>query len=303
MPMHIYARFVCIFLMLMFLLALHVSADTDALATGTVASTTSEQGARNQRIQNLAESKDLTKPEEDKEKEAIFQLLEKRPVEKPGLLTFGAWWVQNSIRVGIPANTIVLILLLPLLAALVVFIRVVIGLPSLEMLVPIALAYVFVAVGVVIGSIILATVVAASFISRMLLRKISLMYYPKRSLSMLLLALFVFGALTASIELGIGNVEDLSIFPILILTLLGDSIVSVQLRKSMRESLVITLVTIALGLFGYWLAVLDGVRNMLILYPEFVLLSIPINIAMGRYFGLRLSEVFRFRSFSAYGSE
>jgi len=268
------------------------------------ASTTAQEGTiLIQNVQGLLDAKDLTRPEQDQEKEAILRLLEKRPIAQPGLFSFGGWLVQHSIRIGVPANTIVLILLLPVLAALVAFIRVIIGLPSLEMLVPIALAYVFVAVGVVIGGIILMTVVAASFVSRMLLRRVSIMHYPKRSLSMLLLSLTVFAALAISIELGLGNVQDLSIFPILILTLLGDSIVSVQLHKSMREAFIIITVTITLGLFGFLLATLDGVRNMLIVYPEVILLIIPINIIMGRYFGLRLSEVLRFHNFNAHASE
>jgi hypothetical protein len=280
-----------------------VSKTTTNTKASTSASTTPKDNILTQNIQVLLEAKDLTRPEKEQEKEAILQLLEKRPIESPGLFSFGAWWVQHSIRIGVPANTIVLILLLPILAALVAFMRVIIGLPSLEMLVPIALAYVFTSVGVIIGSIILVTVVIASFISRIIMRRISIMHYPKRSLSMLLLALTVFAALSVSIQLGIGNVQELSIFPILILTLLGDSIVSVQLHKSMREAFVIISVTIALGLFGYLLATLEGVRNILILYPEVVLIMIPINIVMGRYFGLRLSEVFRFHNFNTYASE
>jgi hypothetical protein len=277
---------------------------TTAMASSTATSTSANPGTEaNRTIEEFLGSKDLTKPEIDKDKEVIFELLEKRPVSSPGIFSFGAWWVQHSIRLGIPSNTIVLVLLLPILATMVAFVRVIVGLPSLEMLVPIALAYVLVAVGITIGGIILITVVVAASISRIVLRRLSIMHYPKRSLSMLLLSLLVFGALTASIQFGLGNVQDLSIFPILILTLLGDSIVSLQMRKGMREATIIIAVTIGIGVFGFLLATLDGVRNFLILYPEIVLVTIPLNILMGRYFGLRLSEVFRFRNFNSYGSE
>ena len=249
------------------------------------------------------ETADLTKPEETQEKEAILRLIEQRPIEDPGLLTLLAYWVQQAVIIGIPANTIVLILLLPVLATIITFVRSIIGLPSLEMLVPITLAFVFVAIGVTIGLIVLFAIVAASFASRRLLRKAPLMYFPKRSLSLLLLAFFVFAALTVVAGIDIDQVRELSIFPILILTLLGDSIVSVQLHKSMRETVVITVVTLALGLIGYLLATAVVARDLIILYPEVILLTIPANIVMGRYFGLRLSELFRFRNFNSYGSE
>ena len=36
------------------------------------------------------------------------------------------------------------------------------------------------------------------------------------------------------------------------------------------------------------------IQNMIILYPEIILLVIPANIIVGRYFGLRVLEVVRF---------
>ena len=246
---------------------------------------------------------DLTRPEEQPVKDEIQILLETRPVHTPGPFNFIGYWVQTAIALGIPANTIVLILLIPVIATLVAFVRVMIGLPSLEMLVPIVLAFAFVAVGITAGLIIISAVVLASFVSRTLLRRVPIMYFPKRSLSHLLLAFFVFGALTLSIILEIESIRNLSIFPILILTLLGDSIVSVQLHKSIHETVIITAVTFAIALCGYLLATSMWVRDLIIVWPEVVLLTIPINILLGRYFGLRLSEVFRFKTLESYGSE
>ena len=115
---------------------------------------------------------------------------------------------------------------------------------------------------------------------------------------MLLLAVFVFGALTIASILHFDKVLSLSIFPILILMLLGDSIVSVQLHKSASETFSITSTTLMLGLFGYFLASSTVVQDTLILYPELILLVIPMNIMIGRYFGLRLTEYFRFNTMS-----
>jgi len=241
-----------------------------------------------------ARKKDITQPEPLEEKVAILSLFEARKVDSPKFYSFMAYWVQQAVAIGIPANTIFLILLTPLLAMLVSFVRVVIGLPTLDMLVPITLAFTFVAVGVVVGLLILGAILCASFVSKVLLSRMRIMFYPKRSLSMLFLAIFVFGALTVALVLEFDRVLSLSIFPILILMLLGDSIVSVQLHKSARETFVITGTTLVLGLIGYALATNISVQNNLILYPELILLVIPLNILIGRYFGLRFLEYFRF---------
>jgi len=280
---------------------------TTGQATTTTATTTEESAMADADSTLLgalsAPKQDLTKPEEEPERNEIQQLLERRTVDEPTVFGFIAYWVQKAIALGIPANTIVLIFLVPVIATMIAFVRVVIGLPSLEMLVPIVLAFAFVAVGITAGLIILGAVILASFVSRTLLRRVPIMYFPKRSLSHLLLAFFVFGALTLAIILDLESIRDLSIFPVLILTLLGDSIVSVQLRKTMRETLIIVSVTFALGIVGYLLATSVMVRDLVILWPELILLTIPVNFLLGRYFGLRLAEVFRFRTLEQYGSE
>jgi len=203
--------------------------------TATSASSTVTENLSLPAILSL-ETNDVTIPEQPSEKEEILRLLKKRPVSEPSIFNFMAYWVQESIRLGIPANTIILILLVPILATIVTFVRLIIGLPSLEMLVPIILSFSFVALGLTNGIMVLAAIVAASFMSRIALRKVSIMHLPKRSISLFFLSLFVFAVLSISVSFDIGDVSNVSIFPVLILILLGDKIVSVQLHKSMKET-------------------------------------------------------------------
>ncbi len=238
-------------------------------------------------------------PEEIAEQESAREsLFNRRPVEHLTVWGFMAYWVQQAVHMGIPATTIVLILLAPIIATLVSLVRVVIGLPTLELLVPIALAFALVSVGVVLGLLILAAVVLASYVSKTMLQGVSMMYFPKRSLSMLTLSLFVFAALTVAVVLELGAAKTVSIFPVLILMLLGDSIVSIMLQKSFNETFAMTSMTIFIGLLGYAMATSLNVQLWLLLYPELVFLVVPANVLIGRYFGLRLSEYFRFNSMS-----
>lgn len=243
-------------------------------------------------------TKDITKPEDLPEKVAILSLFADREVSTLSPFSFMAYWVQKAVQMGIPANTIFLILLTPLLATIVSFVRVVIGFPTLDMLVPIALSFVFIAVGVTVGMLVLGAILLASYLSKVTLSRVRVMFYPKRSLSFLFLAIFVFATLTLAVSFGFSQILSISIFPILVLMLLGDSIVSIQLLKSTNETFVITTSTIGVGLVGFMLASSEAVRNTLILYPELVLLAIPVNLMIGRYFGLRLTEYFRFNTLS-----
>jgi hypothetical protein len=246
---------------------------------------------------------DLTQPEEVSERQQLLALLSARTVDPAWPWNLFAYWIHEAVRAGIPANTIVLILMIPIIATIVSFVRIIVGLPSLEMLVPIILSFAFVAVGIWIGLAIIAAVVLASFASRHVLRGVKLMFFAKRSLSLLLLSLFVLATITVIAYLDPAQIAGLSIFPLLILTLLGDSIVSVQLHKSMRETVAVTAVTIGIGVIGYLLATLVVVRDLLILYPEVVLITILANVLIGRYFGLRLTELARFRALAPHARQ
>jgi hypothetical protein len=260
----------------------------DDVASATAANIVSQRRAATEA------NPDVTQPEEPDQTAAIISRFAARPVNEPTVLNFMAYWVQQSVQIGIPANTIFLILLTPFLALLVSFVRVIVGLPTLDMLVPIALAFAFVAVGVTVGLFVLGAIIFASYVSKRLLARLRIMFYPKRSLSMLLLALCVFAALTIALLFDFERILSLSIFPILILMLLGDLIVTTQMHKSGMETFTITSTTIGIGLMGYVFATSNQVQDLLILYPELVLLTIPANILIGRYFGLRLLEFVRF---------
>lgn len=260
------------------------------------------QDATSSAKNNKVEQKqiDLTSPEEAQARKEFTVLFLKRPINEPNFLNFMGYTVQYAVRSGVPVNTIILILLLPFLATSVVFFRHIVGIPTLEMLVPIALSITLVATGLRIGAILLLTILFASIVSRIILKKIRIMQLPKMALSMFLVALSVFIALTASASLGLFEVGKLSFLPVLLLILLSDKIVALQLARGSRPAIVITFFTLLLGALGYAMLSFAPIRNFILLYPEIILILIPLNIALGRYFGLRLTEYHRFSAFRRY---
>ncbi len=250
------------------------------------------------------EAKDITQPEEDTEKEEVLtSLFEKRRVEKLTITNFAPFAVQYAARAGVPTNTIILILLLPVLATIVVGFRYIIGLSGIGLLVPIALSITLLATGVTPGLIMLATILFASFVSRSILKKIRIMQMPKTALSMLVVAILLLSALTISSVYGIIDVRNLSIFPVLLLILLSDRIVTLFLERELEETIQTTLITLVLGILGFLLLSWQQLRTLILLYPEFILLLIPANIIIGRYFGLRITEYLRFKPILKHGNK
>src|SRR5690606_1797917 len=125
---------------------------------------------------------------------------------------------------------------------------------------------------------------------------IRIMQLPKMALSIFVVSIFIFGAMVSGAAMGFLTVRQLSIFPVLLLILLSERIVALQLERSLQETVQISATTMGIGLIGYVILSSQTIRNTVLLYPELIFLLIPLNIAIGRYFGLRLTEFFRFHS-------
>lgn len=276
----------------------NVTVESDSIAEKALEESTAS--GEEERLEKI-KKEDITKPEETEKKGEILDLFGNRPISSLTPFNFMGFTIQYAVGVGVPANTIVLILLLPFLATLVAFVRHVVGLPSLDILVPIALSITLVSTGIIAGSILLITILLGSAAGRFILKRVRIMQLPKKALSVLIIAFFVFSSLLISAANGILTVKQLSIFPILLLILLGEKIVSVQLSRSFRETLTITSVTISLGLLGFFILSTEMFRQAMLLYPEIIVILVPINFMIGRYFGLRLTEVYRFSYLRTHG--
>jgi hypothetical protein len=272
--------------------------DAPATDDADIASRSAEEQEQIQRIRE----DDVTRVEEEEERrERIAALLRNRPIESPNLINFLAYSVQYSVReAGVPVNTVVLILLLPILATAVVFFRHVVGVPSLAMLLPVALSITLVATGLAVGLILLATIILTSTVARVILKKIRIMQFAKMALTIFIVSIGILATLTLSSLLGIVAVTQISIFPVLLLILLSQNIIELQIDRTATDMIMISAITVSLGILGYFLLSYEPIRNFVLLYPEIILLHIPINILIGRYFGLRFTEYFRFAPISQH---
>lgn len=255
-----------------------------------------------QKIEEL-KKQDVTQPEEVDEKSEVFALFAKRLATTPSLTNFIAYAIQYSVKQGVPANTIFVVLVVPILASIIAFVRHILGLPSIGLLVPIALSITLVSTGITAGMVLLLAILLASTFSKIILKRLRIMQLPKMALSIFIVAIFIIATLTISASLGVLTVRTLSIFPVLLLVLLSDRIVTLQIERSLEETLLITTVTLLLGILGFFLLTADFLKELILVYPEILFLLIPINIIVGRYFGLRVSEYIRFSPIKQHGSK
>lgn len=198
--------------------------------------------------------------------------------------------IRGAVGAGVPANTIVLLLLLPISALVIAVTRNVIGIRGFGIFLPAALSVVFVAIGPVVGILLFLLIVAISTFVRLVLRKlrVKLLYLPRMALILWAVVIGVLGI--------INFLGDVSIFAVLILILLAEDFIRVQLGKSVKTAISLTSETLIIALVSYIFLTLKPLQNFVLLKPEITLLTTGIlDIILAKYSGLRLMEVWRFR--------
>lgn len=216
----------------------------------------------------------------------------------------GNWNVINSLRKaeevaidrGVPANTIVLLLLLPLIATLVSVLHYMFGLSGYGIFMPTMIAVAFLATGILGGLVLFAMILAISILSSLALKRFKLHFWPARSIGLMLMSVGTFGLMMLATYVKVLNISNISIFPILFMILLAEEFVRTELAKSKNEAKKLMAGTLVLAMVG---AVVMGLRvfqEAVLLHPGISLTAgLVINLAVGNYTGIRLSEISRFK--------
>ena len=220
--------------------------------------------------------------------------------EKPmGKLSWNNWLqqaIRQAVDKGVSANTIVLVLLFPLVAGLIAAARHLLGLTGFGIFVPAMLSVAFLATGIRVGMLLFLVIWVLAAVSRKLTNFMKLQYLPRMALLMWFVSLGVLGVLLGAVNVGLGEVSAVSIFPIMILMLLTENFIEVQTGKSQREAFAVMMQTIGMALVGAILMRMDAVQKFVLLNPEIFLLGIGLfDVYVGRYVGLRVLEYVKFK--------
>ncbi|MBI3397201.1 hypothetical protein HY045_01870 [Candidatus Woesebacteria bacterium] len=206
--------------------------------------------------------------------------------------------ILNAVKSGVPATTIVLLLLLPAVATFIAAARNIVGVRGFGIFLPAALSVVFVAIGPILGISLFLLIVTISTLVRVTLRKLKLrlQYLPRMSLILWFVVVGVLSVFFALPVLNFPDITQVSVFAVLILALLSEDFTRVQMGKSARTAIELTGETLILALISYLFLTFKSIQEIALLNPEAFLLSVfAIDLLLSRYSGLRLLEIWRFR--------
>jgi len=222
--------------------------------------------------------------------------LDEKEIGKLSWLNFLQQAIRQAVDKGVSANTIVLVLLFPLVAGLIAAARHLIGLTGFGIFVPAMLSVAFVATGIKVGIIMFAVVFLGASLARKVTERLKLQYLPRMALMMWLVSAAVLAVLLGAVNINLGSLSAVSIFPILILMLLSENFIEVQTGKSRHEAVQVMIQTLVMAIIGAVILKTNWVQKLVLLNPEISLLVMALlDIYVGRYTGLRALEMWKFR--------
>ncbi|MFW5884917.1 MAG: 7TM domain-containing protein [Patescibacteria group bacterium] len=213
-------------------------------------------------------------------------------------------FVEFAISQGVPLSTVTLILMLPVVVMIIAFFRQVIGIKAFGIYTPALIIFAFLAIksdsgdfwgGIRYGISIFATVIIVGTLARIVLKQFRLLYLPRVAIVISIVALSTLLMLTIGGVFQRTGLASVSIFPILIMITLVEKFVAVQIEKGNKTAIFLSLETLVISIFGYFVASWSALIFLLQQYPWMVFAAIGINILLGKWTGLRLSEYIRFK--------
>ena len=205
-----------------------------------------------------------------------------------GNLTLFALPVQSQ-------NTYSLLLMVPLGALLVVFMRTFIGIPTFGTFMPILIAIAFRETQLFWGVILFSVIVFIGLLIRFYLERLRLLLIPRLAVILVVVVILMLLISFATSRLGLDRLLSVSLFPMVILAMTIERMSIVWEENGAQVALLQGLGSLIVACFGFILMTDKHLSYLMFVFPELLLVVLGICLWMGRYTGYRLSELVRFR--------
>lgn len=204
-------------------------------------------------------------------------------------------FIANMVSQGVPETTIALLLMLPIIATFIAMVRQIIGLKGFGLYTPLIISFAFVETTLKYGVALFVFVLIAGTITRLIVRKARLLYLPRIAIVTSVVALTILFVFYEGAYSGRNGLITVSIFPLLIIITLVEKFVAAQIESGARSAVVLTLETLIIAIAAFYVITWAALQDFLLAYPWAILVTLIVNIILGRYTGLRLTEFIRFR--------
>jgi len=203
--------------------------------------------------------------------------------------------IELALNQGVPRDTIVYILMYPVILTIIATARQVIGIKAFGIYTPSIVAVALLATTLKYGLAIFLVVLAVASAMRYILSRFRILYMPRTAIMLSVVALSVLIVLTVGSVFKRTGLASVSIFPLLIMITIVEKFVTVQVEKGIKTATFLAAETMFLAVICYFIVKWALFQSLILAFPEIVILLVIFNIGLGKWAGLRLSEYYRFR--------
>ncbi|MSR67397.1 hypothetical protein EXS65_01030 [Candidatus Peribacteria bacterium] len=251
----------------------------------------------------------ITRPEavkpmiEATDADAFKSMLEERGIETLAVneTTFKIRpWDIFSILVnyllshGVGGQTVILLLMLPVIATIFSFLRQIIGITTFGLYTPSIVALSFLALGWWIGLLFLLFILFTGNMTRSFMNRWRLLYIPKVAIILVVVSFSLLALVALGTWFGLTFSRE-TVFILLMLSTQAENFLNLKSEEGWMPALLGVTETVCGALLCVLIVQWQLLQSLVLAYPELILLTILINIFLGRWTGLRFIEYFRFR--------
>ncbi len=193
-------------------------------------------------------------------------------------------------------NVYRLLLMLPIGALLVVFMRTFVGLKTFGTFMPILIAMAFRETQLLWGIFLFSVIVSLGLMIRFYLERMMLLLVPRLSAILVVVVILMLLISLVSANLGSERALSVSLFPMVIMAMTIERMSITWEENGGQEALMQGLGSLLVACAGYLLMTNSLMMYIMFVFPELLFVVLALSLWMGRYTGYRLSELRRFRT-------
>ncbi len=195
-------------------------------------------------------------------------------------------------------NVYRILLMVPLGAFVVVLMRNLVGVKTFGTFMPVLIALAFRETELWWGILLFCLIVGLGLALRFYLEHLKLLLVPRLAAVLTLVVLLMAGISVVMHQLGLEMGVSIALFPMVIMTMTIERMSLVWEEAGPLEAIQQGLGSLAVASVAFLVMNIALLEHLMFVFPELLLVALAANLAMGRYTGYRLTELWRFRAFN-----
>ncbi len=189
-----------------------------------------------------------------------------------------------------------ILLTIPLGAFLLVILRNVVGVKTFGTFMPVLIALSFRETQLIWGVMLFCIVIASGLAIRFYLEQLKLLLVPRLGAVLIIVILLMAAISILSHKLGLERGLSVALFPMVIMTMTIERMSIVWEERGATEAIQQGIGSLLVAAIAFLFMSNVYLEHVLFVFPELLLVILAITLLLGRYSGLRLLEIRRFRA-------